>query len=136
MRHHLKASLITVIPLAPHIATEFSSEDYRLGRDPALEMILSLDDEKTGDEPEGSWTGRLLEYNIVLNLRLVDHEWLATIDFPDEDAIGLPLDNVGFDTPSLHFEFQNGGSAILFEGTLRHGTIVGSVTVQSRSTRG
>jgi hypothetical protein len=118
--------------LVPHIPTELSSEDYRLGRDPALNLILSLDDGNAGDGPEGSWTGHLLEYNIVLNLRLVDDEWLATIDFPDEDAIGLPLGNVAWDVPSLRFEFQNGDSAILFEGTLQHDVVIGSVSVQGQ----
>lgn len=116
--------------IAPHIPAPLSSQDYRLGLDPALEAILGKPEGEPG--PDGVWTGRFMEYDIVVRLRPTGDSWQATIDFPDEGALGLPLENVCYDFPVLRFDFPNGDSMIRFEGTSEGDRMIGGATMSGR----
>ncbi|MCH7548076.1 MAG: hypothetical protein IH969_00825 [Candidatus Krumholzibacteriota bacterium] len=115
--------------IPPHIPTALSSEDYRLGRDPALAAILTTAVAKPTRDIGGSWAGRVRNYVIHVNFARGDKEWTATIDFPDYEAMGLPMQNIRYDAPRIHFELLDEGELISFDGEARGGRIIGSATM-------
>jgi hypothetical protein len=115
--------------LPPHIPVRFVVDDLRTGRDPAFERIVQLLAADATRSPAGQWQGRLLNYDILVHLQNTNGEWEAQIDFPSENATGLPLTNVQYDNATLRFDFPNGDSTIAFEGRIHDDTIIGSVAL-------
>jgi len=71
---------------------------------------------------EGHWEGAITIQGIPLNIR-VDIRWAAdslraTIDIPQQSAVGLPLVAVRYAAPKLHFELPAGPGLAVFDGTL------------------
>ncbi len=118
--------------LEPHIPAIETSADGRAGRDAALEAVLALLSAANGRSPAGRWTGRVLDYDIGVELGQMDEEWTGTIDFPGEGVAGLPLTNVHCHGSSIRFDFPNGEEMIAFEATIRGETLVGSVSESGR----
>ena len=62
--------------------------------------------------PEGHWEGAIALPGTSLEVQVdLDRDgaaWRATIDIPQQDAHGLPLQAVRFEAPSVHFELQAG----------------------------
>jgi len=115
--------------IAPHIYAELSSEDYRTGRDPGLEAILAFGSDAPPENVAGQWSGRVREYVINVNFDSEGKEWTATIDFPEQEVMGLPLQGIGYDAPKLHFELQDEVGLILFDGEVRGGRVIGGATM-------
>lgn len=119
--------------LPPQIPARFVSDDERLGRDPAVERILELVSASPGGPPAGRWTGRALDYDIVVHLQRSGSQWDAQLDIPGEGVTDLPLTNVRYEAPSLHFDLPNGDETISFDGELRDDTVIGRVTLSGQS---
>jgi hypothetical protein len=119
--------------LAPHIPIAMSSMDYLQGHDPAMEEILALVSEpiETG-KPEGVWNGNALGYRIAVKVNRNEAGLEASLDFPDEEVVDLPLTNVVYEDATLQFDFENGGNIIRFKGKITHDTIIGGVTLQGQ----
>ncbi len=113
--------------IAPHIAVDYASEDYRSGRDPALESILALTPAQ-GNDPTGSWSGRMDEYDVVVHLTRNGSGWRGTLDLPQQEALGLPLEGVTFDAPLIRFQLPIPDQTIIFNATLYGDRIIGGAT--------
>ncbi len=82
---------------------------------------------------EGDWQGTLKvgagELRLVLHVTKDEKGWLkATLDSPDQNAMGTPVTSISFVEPALRFEIQEIGS---FEGAIdkERATISGTWTV-------
>ncbi len=56
-------------------------------------------------------------------------QWVATIDFPQYELTGLPIQNIRYNTPRLYFELLDDEGLIEFDGEIRGGRIVGGATM-------
>ncbi len=81
-------------------------------------------------QPAGSWTGAIDLPNVQLGITVhfaADGDVLtATIDIPMQGAMGLPLQNVRYEEPTVHFELQAGPGLAVFEGALADAKITGT----------
>lgn len=72
-------------------------------------------------QPLGTWTGAIalpnLNLNISVHLTQADDALSATIDIPQQGAIGLPLQNVRYAADTLSFELQAGPGLATFAST-------------------
>jgi pimeloyl-ACP methyl ester carboxylesterase len=70
--------------------------------------------------PEGTWKGAIriagTELQIIVNFAGKDRDLSATIDIPQQMAKGLPLTNVLWQDPGVHFELQAGPGVAVFDG--------------------
>ena len=65
-----------------------------------------------------------------VDLEQKGNDWEATIDFPDEGAMGLPLINVTYESPWLRFDFNNGEEVIPFAGSTPGERMIGGATLE------
>ena len=57
---------------------------------------------------EGAWTGRLLNYRIVIKVRATPEGTLSgTLDSPDQGAVGIPIDAVRLDGDTLRLDLSS-----------------------------
>jgi pimeloyl-ACP methyl ester carboxylesterase len=81
---------------------------------------------------EGRWEGAILvlgsELGIGLQFANEANAWSATIDIPQQGAMGLPLRNVSVDPPRVHFELMGGPGLAVFDGALAGDSITGTFT--------
>jgi len=92
------------VAIEPTIAAELSSRDYLDGRDPALAAILKTSDTSMPASPAGTWTGRMVDYNVMVALSRDGERWLVTLEIPSIELAGLPLENVEVNVPHIRFE--------------------------------
>jgi pimeloyl-ACP methyl ester carboxylesterase len=81
---------------------------------------------------EGRWQGAILvlgsELGIGVQVVKDAEAWTATIDIPQQGAMGLPLRNVTVELPRVHFELMGGPGLAVFDGTLVGDSITGTFT--------
>ncbi len=119
--------------LEPHLSARLTSQDAVTGYDPALETIWELSRATPPNgSPNGDWRGRFMEYKIVVHLDQAENQWQATLDFPELEAMALPLINVSYQKPTLSFGFQNGDDVISFSGKIMGDDVVGSMQMQGQ----
>ncbi len=78
---------------------------------------------------QGVWEGSILLPGMQLGISVKfipsGDTLRATIDIPQQGAMGLALKNVSFAAPKVHFELPAGPGLAVFEGTLRADSIAG-----------
>jgi hypothetical protein len=78
----------------------------------------------------GRWEGRIDVAGTTLDITVAvtgsADALKATIDIPQQSAAGLPLTNVRFESPKVHFELPAGPGLAVFDGELRDGVIKGT----------
>ncbi len=83
--------------------------------------------------PKNTWAGALQIQGVALTIRVhftrTAEALQATIDIPQQGAEGLPLSNVRYDAPKVHFELPAGPGLAVFDGVVQEdGTITGTIT--------
>jgi hypothetical protein len=95
MRHFISSLLLSLIPLFPVVAQQ---------------SVM------------GRWEGNLVlvggRLGIVVEFSNAGDSLNATIDIPQQWAVGLRLSNVSYRPPRLHFELPAGPGLALFNGTV------------------
>ena len=80
----------------------------------------------------GPWTGAIQVMGAELKIKVVFSEaagaLAATIDIPQQGAMGLKLTGVRRDGASVHFELQAGPGVATFDGKIEKDTIAGDFT--------
>ncbi len=80
--------------------------------------------------PVGTWKGAIriagTELQILVSFAGKDQALSATIDIPQQMAKGLPLTNVRWQDPRVHFELQAGPGVAVFEGVRTADSVGGS----------
>jgi len=78
----------------------------------------------------GRWEGRIDIMGSALTIAVTATDsggaLKATIDIPQQMAMALPLTNVRFESPKVHFELPAGPGLAVFDGELKEGTIKGT----------
>lgn len=79
----------------------------------------------------GTWNGSISIQGQALNINVhfatEEEALMAKIDIPQQGATGLPLQNVSYEAPKVHFELQAGPGLATFDGELQEdGTISGT----------
>ena len=68
----------------------------------------------------GQWNGALnvqgTQLRLVFHVTKTGNKFKATMDSPDQNAAGIPIDSVHFNRPNLKFEIT--GIKAVFEGVL------------------
>ncbi len=82
--------------------------------------------------PLGRWDGAIVvlgsELGMSVEFTMGDSGLTATMDIPQQSAKGLPLRQVRYAAPTVHFELLGGPGLAVFEGTLAGDSITGSFT--------
>ena len=82
--------------------------------------------------PSGRWDGAILvlggELGMSVEFTTGDSGLSATMDIPQQSAKGLPLRQVRYEAPSVHFELLGGPGLAVFDGQLQGDSITGSFT--------
>jgi len=80
--------------------------------------------------PSGRWEGAIVvlgsELGMSVEFTTGDSGLSATMDIPQQSAKGLPLRQVRYEAPTVHFELLGGPGLAVFEGTLDGDSITGS----------
>lgn len=80
----------------------------------------------------GRWRGAILVLGAKLDIAVVftdaDMGLSATIDIPQQGAMGLALTSVSYESPRVHFELSAGPGLAVFDGELKGDSIAGSFT--------
>jgi pimeloyl-ACP methyl ester carboxylesterase len=80
--------------------------------------------------PSGRWEGAIVvlgsELGMSVDFTTGDSGLSATMDIPQQSAKGLPLRQVRYEAPTVHFELLGGPGLAVFEGTLDGDSITGS----------
>ncbi|MDF1661627.1 MAG: serine hydrolase, partial [Planctomycetota bacterium] len=98
----------------------------------ALFMVMMLSplsaygEEKLAGDWEGSLTagGRVLK--IEIQFFLTSRGLKALLHVPHQKARNIPLTNIIYDAPTVHFERRQGNARAVFHGELKKGTIQGT----------
>ena len=82
--------------------------------------------------PDGPWVGSLSvigsEINIMVTFTTKGDSVSATIDIPQQMALGLNLTNVSWKPPKTHFELPAGPGLAVFDGTIAGDSVNGVFT--------
>lgn len=82
--------------------------------------------------PQGLWTGSISimgsELNILVTFTAKSDSISASIDIPQQMALGLPLKNVSWRPPRIHFELPAGPGLAVFDGTAWKDSMAGDFT--------
>ena len=117
--------------IEPHIPAVLSSADYRANRDPALDAILRPPKSASTD-PAGRWKGMISPGYETLRIIVVfeesEAEWRATMDIPQLEATGLPLQEVGFESPIVRFVLPDESGLISFDGKMEGERLIGEAS--------
>ena len=100
---------------------------------PALLFLLVVTASPLGAQsPDGPWVGSISvmgsELKIMVTFRTNGDSLSATIDIPQQMAIGLPLRNVSWRPPETHFELPAGPGLALFDGRIANDSVSGDFT--------
>ncbi len=95
--------------------------------------VQSFDEAPVGFRPVlGTWHGAInimgQSLAILVHIKSVANELKATIDIPPQNARGLNLKDVRFQSPKIHFELPAGPGLAVFDGELKGDSIFGSFT--------
>ena len=78
----------------------------------------------------GRWEGRIdvagTQMAIIVNVTEGSAGLAATIDIPQQMAKGIPLANLRYQPPKVHFELPAGPGLAVFDGEMKGGTIAGA----------
>jgi pimeloyl-ACP methyl ester carboxylesterase len=81
---------------------------------------------------DGDWEGAIVvlgqEIGIVVHFATADDGLTGTIDVPMQGAAGLPLSDLRYAHPSIHFEMLPGPRVAVFDGTVEVDSIGGAFT--------
>ena len=84
------------------------------------------------DSVEGAWEGAIVvqgqEIGIIVHFHSADGALSGAIDVRMQGASGLPLYEVRFTAPSIHFEMLPGPRLATFDGTVQSDSIGGAFT--------
>ncbi len=82
--------------------------------------------------PDGPWIGSIsvggTELKIMVTFLTKGDSLTATIDIPQQMAIGLALKNVSWRPPKTHFELPAGPGLAVFDGRIRKDSVDGEFT--------
>ena len=83
-----------------------------------------------GQDITGAWNGALdiqgTQLRLVLHLSKTDAGYTGTLDSPDQQAFGIPIDSTAFANNRLHFKLAQLG--ITYEGTFAEKQFTGTFT--------
>jgi uncharacterized protein len=98
----------------------------------SLLLIFTCASVHAQNPPEGTWEGAIriagTELNIAVTFNKPENTPAATIDIPQQSAMGLPLINVQLLPPRVHLELQAGPGVAVFEGKRSGDSITGVFT--------
>jgi hypothetical protein len=97
----------------------------------AAGMLVSADDCRAQARlADAQWDGAILvlgsELTMTVRFSSDSGVWSATMDIPQQGAMGLPLRNVEVELPRVHFELMGGPGLAVFDGTLAGDSITGT----------
>lgn len=119
--------------IEPTMSAPVSSRDFFAGRDPSLEAILAAVTPVANADPSGTWTGRVIDFNVAVHLSGDDDAWSGTLDIPMYDAANLPLDAIGVDRTGVRFVLRDEDGDLSFQAAFRGGLLVGDATYHGRA---
>jgi len=94
-----------------------------------LSLLLTLQAAFSQGALDGKWDGEIRVGGIQLEIHVTFHDtsgqMSATIDIPPQHAYGLPLQNIRYAKPVVHFELPAGPGVAIFEGTHAADSITG-----------
>ena len=125
--------------MAPHLPVPSTVADYRSGRDAALEAVLSPGPRiASAAAHAGVWRGRLTAFRwtfeVSVDLEHGPSGWAGTMDVPDLELDGAPLEGVEVGDGRVRFvlPFPQGDREFLFEGRTEGRRIYGFMGSNSR----
>jgi uncharacterized protein len=100
---------------------------------PVLLILLLVCTSPLGAQsPDGPWIGSInvigTELKIMVTFQTRGDSLTATIDIPQQMAIGLPLKNVSWRPPKAHFELPAGPGLAVFDGRIGKDSVNGVFT--------
>lgn len=91
-------------------------------------LLLALSLSANAQSISGDWQGVLkvagTELPLVLHIKDSANALSATMDSPEQQAMGIPVSAITFDNPKLHLEAGKG--AIVYEGVLTGDSVTGT----------
>lgn len=97
-----------------------------------LAFLLFVAPLSLSQSPDGSWVGAIsvlgTELKIMVTFATKGDSVSASIDIPQQMAIGLELRNVSWRPPKTHFELPAGPGLAVFDGTIGKDSINGDFT--------
>ncbi len=101
-----------------------------------IALLLPLGASAQG-RPEGRWEGIIslpgLNLQVSVNFQSTKSGWQGTIDIPQQQAEGVPLQNITFDGAKTHFELAAATGLAIFEGEIKGRQMAGNFTQGGRS---
>jgi hypothetical protein len=101
-------------------------------RVPLLALALFIAPFASSQSPDGPWVGSIsvlgTELKIMVTFATKGDSVSASIDIPQQMALGLLLRNVSWRPPKTHFELPAGPGLAVFDGTIVKETINGEFT--------
>jgi len=98
----------------------------------ALFTIAAFAPSARAQSPDGPWIGAIsvpgTELKIIVTFASRGDSLSATIDIPQQMAIGLPLRNVSWKPPRTHFELPAGPGLAVFDGAVSSDSVSGTFT--------
>ena len=95
-------------------------------------MLLLPPGVSFAQSPDGPWIGSIsvagTELNIMVTFASNGDSVSATIDIPQQMALGLALKNVSWKPPKTHFELPAGPGLAVFDGTIAGDSVAGTFT--------
>ena len=97
-----------------------------------LAFLLLVAPRASSQSPDGPWVGAIsimgTEIKIMVTFAASGDSVSASIDIPQQGAMGLPLRNVSWRPPKAHFELPSGLGLAVFDGTVLKDSINGYFT--------
>ena len=95
-----------------------------------LTLIILLAPLTSQAQIAGTWHGKLKvtsAYSLALVLHITEEGDLltATLDSPDQGAIGIPISSISYDTTKQQLTFESSPIGARYQGTLKNDTIQG-----------
>ncbi|MGD8727373.1 MAG: hypothetical protein PVH40_06990, partial [Gemmatimonadales bacterium] len=94
--------------------------------------LLSMTSVEAQNSVDGDWEGAIValgqEIGIVVHFSTTEGALTGTIDVPMQGAAGLPLSELRYTHPRIHFEMLPGPRVGVFEGTVETDSVGGSFT--------
>jgi len=119
--------------IEPTMPAPVSSQDFLSGRDPALEAILAAVAPTGTPDPAGTWAGRVIDFNATIHLDRGESGWSGSLDIPEYDAYGVPLQSIAADDDGVRFVLVDESDKLVFVARFRGALLVGEVTYKGRA---
>lgn len=95
-------------------------------------ILLLIAPIASSQSPDGPWVGAIsvmgTEIKIMVTFTTNGDSVSASIDIPQQGAMGLPLRNVSWRPPRAHFDLPSGLGLAVFDGTVRMDSMNGDFT--------